>query len=44
MSSLEARLGVGAVSWRYVPANQADDIRHSADDITRPTELGTGFR
>ncbi|XP_068707671.1 uncharacterized protein [Montipora foliosa] len=42
MSSLEATLGAGAVSWRYVPteANPADDITRGLS----PTELGAGFR
>ena len=41
MSSLEATLGAGAVSWRYVPteANPADDITRGLS----PTELGAGF-
>ena len=42
MSNLEATLGAGAVSWRYMPteANPADDITRGLS----PTELGTGFR
>ena len=42
MSNLEATLGVGTVSWRYVSTDS-----NPADDITRgPSliELGTGFR
>jgi len=42
MSSLEATLGAGAVSWKYVPTES-----NPADDITlelSPTKLGTGFR
>ena len=42
MSNLEATLGAGTVSWRYVLTEA-----NPADDITRglcPTELGTGFR
>ena len=42
MSNLETSLGVGTVSWRYVPteANPADDISRGLD----PTELCKGFR
>ena len=42
MSNLEATLGAGTVSWRYMPteANPADDITWGL----RPKELGTGFR
>ncbi|XP_058964951.2 uncharacterized protein [Pocillopora verrucosa] len=42
MSNLETSLGVGTVSWRYVPteANPADDISRGLG----PTELCKGFR
>ena len=41
MSSLEATLGAGAVSWRYVPteANPADDLTRGLS----PTELARAF-
>ena len=42
MSNLEATLGAGTVSWRYVPTRL-----NPADDITRglhPTQLSTGYR
>ena len=42
INNLEATLGAGAVTWRYVPtkANPADYITRGLS----PTELGTGFR
>ena len=42
MSNLEVTLGVGIVSWKYVPteANPADDITRGLS----PTDLGKGFR
>ena len=42
MSNLEATLGAGTVSWRYVPTEA-----YPVDDISlaqSPTELGKSFR